>query len=169
IGPRVQMVVVGDLPHVVVEEPSARILRIGDLAELALEDIALGCRGCFAVRAENGHRHVARIAIDDDEAKRLVELRVPLGGAGELAELTDACHGGSRSSSRSRKKASTRSSAARVGLPGRSTRSTVSTECALCGMPWGLPGPESISMASKPSPSSRRSRSNRSAGHARSR
>ncbi len=90
------MVVVGDLPHVVVEEPSARILCIGDLAELALEDLALGCRGRFAVRVENGHRHVARIAIDDDEAKRLVELRVPRGGAGELAELTDGCHGASR-------------------------------------------------------------------------
>ena len=42
-------------------------------------------------------------------------------------------------------------------VAGSSTRSTVNTACAREGMPYGLPGEESTSMASKPSPSSRRS------------
>ena len=53
---------------------------------------------------------------------------------------------------------------ARVGWPGSSTKSLVSTECAMRLMPHGLPGDESISTEMKPSPSSRRSVSNRVAG-----
>ena len=68
--------------------------------------------------------------------------------------------------SRSSKKASTRSSASRVGCPGSSTKSRVSTEWARRLIPHGLPFDESISTAMNPSPSSRRNVSNRAAGTA---
>ena len=75
-----QMVVVGDLPHVVVEEPACGILRVGDArrarACMAARSSSVGLARCVA---EHGHRHVARIAIEHDEAERLVELGVPRG------------------------------------------------------------------------------------------
>src|SRR5664280_1914922 len=51
---------------------------------------------------------------------------------------------------------STWSSAARVGCSGSSTKSTVNTECAVEGMPRGLPGEEPISILSNDCPSARR-------------
>ena len=50
--------------------------------------------------------------------------------------------------SRSPKNPSTRSSAARVGCPASSTRSLVTTECAVALIPCGFPRDESISTAS---------------------
>ena len=52
-----------------------------------------------------------------------------------------------------------------VGWPGSSTRCSVSTECAVFGMPCGLPGDESISTPMKLSPSSSRVPSPARVGH----
>ena len=68
------------------------------------------------------------------------ERGVPMGAA--QVEATG-------STRRSRKKSSTWSRASRVGLPGSSTRCSVSTEWALLGKPQGLPGDESISTPMK--------------------
>jgi len=70
----VQVVVVGDLSHVIVEEPAAGILFVGDFAELAPQDLALGIGGLPAVDAEDGHRHLTRIAVADHESHRTHEL-----------------------------------------------------------------------------------------------
>src|SRR5262249_42146414 len=90
VRPRMQVVVIRDLPHVVVEEPPLRIFHGGDAAEPPLEMDTLLRRRRAPMRAEYGHRHVARIAIEDDEAKWLVELGVPVRRARQLAELTRA-------------------------------------------------------------------------------
>src|SRR5262249_44440649 len=66
--------------------------RVGDLGELALEHLALGFRGRFAVSTEDGHRHVAGIAVADHEPHRVGELGVPAGRAGELTELAAGHH-----------------------------------------------------------------------------
>ena len=60
--------------------------------QLTLENLPFRLGGGLAVHAEHGHRHVARVAIEDDETNGLVEFRVPRRGAGQLAELAVGHH-----------------------------------------------------------------------------
>ena len=100
-------------------------------------------------------RLVVRAARDQRDVVAVLEQA----GADDAADRTRAVDDESHrrvptTASRSRRNASTRSSASLVGCPGWSTSSSVSTECAVFLMPCGLPGDESISTPMKLSPSS---------------
>lgn len=84
------VVVIRDLPHVIVEEPAARILGVGHARQSRPNDVAFFVGQLPAMRSEHRHRHVARITIENSEAKRLIELGVPGGRAHERAQLAPA-------------------------------------------------------------------------------
>ena len=81
------VVVLGDLAHVVVADPSLWILRVGNLCESRPHGFALVWFGGLPMIAEDRHRYVARIAIDNDEPKGFVNFRIPVGRWGQFAEL----------------------------------------------------------------------------------
>jgi hypothetical protein len=83
----VQVVVVGDLPHVVVEPPTLRVLLVGDAGELALHDGSLVVARPASMGAEDGHWDVARVAVENHEAKWVVMLGIPLRRVGQLTQL----------------------------------------------------------------------------------
>lgn len=63
IGARVQMIVLRNLAHVIVEVPTARVLDIGDALQRTLHHHTLCIVGSGAVLAKDGHGHIARIAV----------------------------------------------------------------------------------------------------------
>src|SRR5262249_15206325 len=87
----VQLVVVGDLPHVIVEIPAVRVFDVGDRGECRLHHAAFLFGGGRSVRAEYGHRHITGVAIEDREAERFGVLGIPRRRSRQLAELTK-CH-----------------------------------------------------------------------------
>lgn len=84
-----QVVVVGDLPHVVVEEPPLRKQVVGDLLQARLHEGFLFVTRSGPMVAKNGHRNVTRVAIEDGEPKRLVESCVPWRHGRQFTKLTD--------------------------------------------------------------------------------
>lgn len=84
------VVVIRDLPHVIVEEPSARVFGVGDARQRRPDDVAFVIGQLAAMRSEHRHRHVARITIENSEANGLIELGVPGRRARERAQLAAA-------------------------------------------------------------------------------
>jgi hypothetical protein len=77
----------GNLPHVIIEVPAARVFAVSDVRQSGLHDGTF-CRGNLrAVCAQHRHRHVARITIEDHEAKGLGVLGIPGRGRRQFAEL----------------------------------------------------------------------------------
>jgi hypothetical protein len=83
----VQVVVLGDLSHVVVEPPTVRVLLVGDAGELALHHGTLVVGRTAPMDSQHGHRDVARVAVEDDESKRLIVNGVPLRRVCQLTQL----------------------------------------------------------------------------------
>ena len=81
------VVVVGDLPHVVVEPPTLRVFVIGDAGELTLHDGTLIVARTAPMGTEHGHRDLARVTVDNHESKWVVVLGVPLRRVGQLTQL----------------------------------------------------------------------------------
>jgi len=71
------MVVVGDLAHVVVEEPALRVLLVGEASEVLLHDAPFVVARRRPMGTEHDHRHVARIAVEKGEWEWVRHLTVP--------------------------------------------------------------------------------------------
>jgi len=78
---------VRDLAHVVVEIPPLRVFRVRDPSEGVLHHGALAIRRSRAVRPQHRHGYVARVAVENHEAKRVVVFCVPARGARQFAKL----------------------------------------------------------------------------------
>lgn len=82
---------IGNLSHVVIEHPLGIFplkLLVGDHGERLFHIHDFFRCDLDAVCAQDHHRHIARVAVENREAHRMVELGVPLSIAGKLAEIT---------------------------------------------------------------------------------
>ena len=57
------MIVIWNLPHVIVEEPAARVLGIGDASQRILHHRAFRVAGSGAMLTKDSHGHIAGIAV----------------------------------------------------------------------------------------------------------
>src|SRR5262245_22312782 len=85
------MIVIGNLAHLMVEDPLGKLasefllshqveslFHVGDLFHRHLDSMF----------AQHYDRYIARVAVENREGERVMELGVPLGIASELAQIT---------------------------------------------------------------------------------
>ncbi|MGH8006726.1 MAG: hypothetical protein ACREQ3_06925, partial [Candidatus Binatia bacterium] len=87
-GPHMEVVVIRDLPHVVVKDPldgPAAIFLVGYQLEGLFHVGDLFWGDLDPMLAQDYHRHIARVTIENGETKRGMKLGVPWGVASKLA------------------------------------------------------------------------------------
>lgn len=82
------VIVIGNLAHVVVEKPALGESLVRNIPQGRFDDAAFPRLHRGPMLPQNCHRHITRVAVDDDKAKRLVVLGVPAGARSQDAQLT---------------------------------------------------------------------------------
>ena len=79
------VVVIGDLSHVIIEEPPGWVFSVCDTRQGGANDLPFAVAQLAAMSAQHGHRDIARIAVEYGESEGFIELCVPGRGPHEGA------------------------------------------------------------------------------------